>query len=108
VPFGDVNFRHAAGLSVPEALISVAPTHWGEGQQCGAVNEDRLAEMLRPMRPRVVTIARSIDGYMPWRCAELLEAAILRTLRIAYSDHALHVDYLPGTANMDVLVSLQQ
>ena len=32
------------------------------------------------MRPRVVTIARSTDGYMPWRCAELLEAAVLQTL----------------------------
>jgi hypothetical protein len=95
---------HAAGLSVPEALLSVAPTH--QGQQCGVVDEHRLAEMLHHARPRVVTIARSVDGYMPWRCAELLEASILRTLRLAFTDRILHIDYLPGTVSLDALGSL--
>ena len=98
---------HAAGLSVPEALVSVAPTHYlHPGQHCGVIDEHRLAEMLRHVRPRVVTIARSVDGYMPWRCAELLEASILRTLRLAFADRTLHIDYLPGTVSLDVLRSL--
>ena len=85
-----------AGLSVPEALLSIAQTHAGGGEQCGAVDEEGLARMLSPLRPRVVTIARSVDGYMPWRCAEILEAAILRTVRLAYN-RTLRVTYLPGT-----------
>ena len=95
---------HDAGLSVPEALLSVARTH--QGEQCGVVDEVRLAEMLRPLRPRVVTIARSVDGYMPWRCAERLEAAIVRVLRLAYN-RSLHLDYLPGTVQFEVLGPLR-
>ena len=45
-----LELAHAAGLSVPEALLSLAPTHRGEGQQCGTIDQNRLAEMLRPVR----------------------------------------------------------
>lgn len=69
-----------------QALLSVAETHLGDGQRCGVIDEPRLVEMLRPVRPRVVTIARSVDGYMPWRCAEVLEAAVMRVLQLAYGN----------------------
>ena len=91
-----LRLAHGVGLSVPEALLSIAQTHAGGGEQCGAVDEEKLARMLSPLRPRVVTIARSVDGYMPWHCAEILEAAILRTLRLAYN-RTLRITYLPGT-----------
>jgi hypothetical protein len=97
---------HTAGLSVPEALLSIARTHQGEGEQCGTVDEAKLAAMLRPLNPQVVTIARSVDAYMPWRCGELLEAAVLRVLRLAYN-RTLRVSYLPGTVDLQALAPLR-
>jgi hypothetical protein len=97
---------HIAGLSVPEALLSIARTHQGEGEQCGTVDEAKLAAMLRPLNPQVVTIARSVDAYMPWRCGELLEAAVLRVLRLAYN-RTLHVSYLSGTVDLQALAPLR-
>jgi len=98
-----LRLAHSSGLSVPEALLSIAPTHalhagGGDDETCGVIDEHKLAEMLRPLNPRVVTIARSVDAYMPWGCAKILEAAVLRTLRRAYN-RTLRVTYLPGTVH---------
>ena len=98
-----LRLAHSSGLSVPEALLSIAPTHalhagGGDDETCGVIDEHKLAEMLRPLNPRVVTIARSVDAYMPWGCAKILEASVLRTLRRAYN-RTLRVTYLPGTVH---------
>ena len=96
---------HALGLTPPEALLAAAPAS-GEADGCGRVASRRLARVLRslrPARPRLVTVARSIDGFLPFRCAERLEAAVLRAVRMAFNATALVVEYMPGTAPAEAL-----
>ena len=96
---------HALGLTPPEALLAAAPAS-GAADSCGRVASRRLVRMLRslwPARPRLLTIARSIDGFLPFRCAERLEAAVLRAVRMAFNATKLVVEYMPGTAPAEAL-----
>ena len=98
---------HALGLSPAEAMLAAAPAGAGAAA-CGRVDERRLAAWLRPVRPRLVTVARSIDGFMPFYCAEILEAAVLRAVRAAANASALAVTYLPGTASAEALRAMRR
>jgi len=96
--------RKCLGLLSAKALVAALaplPSHTPV-DQCSMPDEELLAAWLRPRRPRAVTIARSIDGFMPFACAEPLEAAVLRALKAAFNA-TLRVEYLPGTAPLEAL-----
>ena len=101
----------------------------GSGDDVG-MDEGQLTALLRLLpTPAAVTIARSIDGFVPFRCVELLEAAVLRALRAAFANStasatpgassrtltlssrapvALAIDYLPGCASSASLRALRR
>jgi len=64
------------------------------------VDEARVLAWLLPLRPRLVSIARSIDGFLPFHCTARIEAAVLRVLAAAAAsvNASLRVEHLPGTA----------
>ena len=64
------------------------------------MDEARLLAWLLPLRPRLVSIARSIDGFLPFHCTARIEAAVLRVLAAAAVsvNASLRVEHLPGTA----------
>lgn len=89
----------AVGLSLPEALLA----QWSqEASGCGDIDEERLISSLQRVVPHVVTIARSVDGFMPFHCSVQLEAAVLRILHRAFN-RTLEVEYLDGAASIDAL-----
>ena len=69
-------------------------------EACQRVDEARLLAWLLPLRPRLVTIARSVDGFLPFHCTARIEAAVLRVLAAAAASFnaSLRVEHLPGTA----------
>ncbi len=92
----------AHGMSPAEAMLAAAPRGAsGEEEACERVDERRLLAWLRPLRPRLVTIARSIDGFLPFHCTAQLETAVLRVLAAvaAAFNASLRVEHLPGTAS---------
>jgi hypothetical protein len=109
-----LRLARALGASPAEALLAVGPgaaspaPRAHAAQACGAPDEEMLATWLRPLHRRVVlvTIARSIDGFLPFECAELLEAAVLRALRAAFTNRTLRVEYTTGTAPPEALRAL--
>jgi hypothetical protein len=123
-------FAKQLGLSLPEALSALAPDLDDNPHACDPVDEGQLTALLRLLpTPAAVTIARSIDGFVPFRCVELLEAAVLRALRAAFANStasatpgassrtltlssrapvALAIDYLPGCASSASLRALRR
>ena len=114
-----LRFAKQLGLSLPEALSALAPHLDDNPHACDPVDEGQLTALLRllPKTPAAVTIARSIDGFVPFRCVELLEAAVLRALRAAFanstasatpgaSSRTLTLNYLPGCASSASLRAL--
>ena len=95
------------GLTLPEALLA-GPRPSEPRVHCGRLDEAWLADRLRSVPlPAVVTISRSVDGFLPFECAEPLEAAVLRVLRLVFN-RTLHVDYLAGTTRGEALRALER
>ena len=125
-----LRFAKQLGLSLPEALSALAPDLDDNLHACDPVDEGQLTALLRLLpTPAAVTIARSIDGFVPFRCVEPLEAAVLRALRAAFANStasatpgassrtltlssrapvALAIDYLPGCASSASLRALRR
>jgi hypothetical protein len=115
-----LRFAKQLGLSLPEALSALAPHLDDNPHACDPVDEGQLTALLRLLpSPAAVTIARSIDGFVPFRCVELLEAAVLRALRAAFanstasatpgaSSRTLTLNYLPGCASSASLRALRR
>ena len=115
-----LRFAKQLGLSLPEALSALAPQVDDNPHACDPVDEGQLTALLRLLpTPAAVTIARSIDGFVPFRCVELLEAAVLRSLRAAFanstasathgaSSRTLTLNYLPGCASSASLRALRR
>ena len=98
-----LRLARALGLSVPEALAAVAAFE----PNCAAVEESKLTALLSGLPvPTAVTIARSIDGFMPFHCVEPVEAAVLRAVRRAFN-RTLAVSY-SGCASTDKLRALRR
>lgn len=105
-----LRFGRALGLSLPEALVAAsAPRGSTHDDECGApLDEAKLTDVMSRLPiPSVVTIARSIDGFMPWNCVEPTEAAVLRVLQAAFN-RSLDVEYLPGCASGASLRALRR
>merc|ERR1712008_361997 len=71
---------------------------------CGNTDEHHFATMLRKLHelsgvemPIAVTIARSVDGFLPLKCAAQLETSVMQSLRLAFNQ-SLDVEFLPGVA----------
>ena len=88
------------GLSPPEAMLAAAPGGEAGEEACERVDEARLLAWFLPLRPKLVTIARSVDGFLPFHCTARIEAAVLRVLAAAAASFnaSLKVEHLPGTA----------
>ena len=87
--------------SKPSPVPNPNPTLVKAGEEaCQRVDEARLLAWLLPLRPRLVTIARSVDGFLPFHCTARIEAAVLRVLAAAAASFnaSLRVEHLPGTA----------
>ena len=81
-------------------MLAAAPGGEAGEEACERVDEARLLAWLLPLRPRLVTIARSVDGFLPFHCTARIEAAVLRVLAAAAASFnaSLKVEHLPGTA----------
>merc|ERR1712216_434799 len=92
---------HRLGLSSLEALLfaysSEEPIHG-----CGHVDGRELKRLLQHSSPAVVTISRSVDGFLPFHCAAVLEAKLLQILAHAFN-RSLSVEYTAGAVPLAAL-----
>ena len=81
-------------------MLAAAPGGEAGEEACERVDEARLLAWFLPLRPKLVTIARSVDGFLPFHCTARIEAAVLRVLAAAAASFnaSLKVEHLPGTA----------
>merc|ERR1711879_865783 len=100
--FNRMRRAYAMGLALPETLLSVSSRE--QFDNCGQVEPDErsFARLLHRVSPQVITIARSVDGYMPFHCAERLEAAVLKVLRRTLN-RTFDVTYDQGVASISAL-----
>ena len=82
------------------AVLKEVTSERASGRACERVDEVRLLAWFLPLRPKLVTIARSVDGFLPFHCTARIEAAVLRVLAAAAASFnaSLKVEHLPGTA----------